>query len=156
MIKISIVTLGKDKERWLTEGIEHYLKLLRRYALVEMKILPSPKMPAALSPAEVKKKEADIFEKEFQEGLFIALSEHGEKKDSKQFARFLQEVQNRARGTVYFLIGGPHGLDDRLLKRADHILSLSGMTFSHQLVRLILLEQLYRGFSILHGTAYHK
>lgn len=156
MVKIRVIASGRDKNKWLTEGVHHYLKLLGRYASIEIKNLPSPRAAASLSPAEIKKKEAARFEKEFKGGYFIALSDRGQKKDSHRFARLLEQIQTQNRGPITFLIGGPYGLDDSILKKTDLILSLSELTFSHQLVRLVLLEQLYRSFSILHGSSYHK
>ncbi|MFZ5981939.1 MAG: 23S rRNA (pseudouridine(1915)-N(3))-methyltransferase RlmH [Candidatus Zixiibacteriota bacterium] len=156
MIKIRVISPGKDKDRWLTEGIEHYLKLLSRYASVEFVYLPSPRLPASSPPEEIMKKEAAHFEKELKGGLVVALSERGEKFNSVAFSKFLEKIQVESRGPISFLIGGAFGLHPGLLDRADHIVSLSDLTFSHQLVRLILAEQMYRGFSILHGTAYHK
>lgn len=94
--------------------------------------------------------------KELGKGLVVALSDSGKKADSHEFARLLEQWQTRSNGTITFLIGGPFGLDESLLSRADVALSLSPLTFSHQLVRLVLLEQLYRAFSILSGSPYHK
>ena len=148
--------MGRDKDKWVTEGVNHYRKMLGRYASIEIRQLPSPRVSASLSPVEIKKNEAARFEKELTGGYFIALSDRGQKKDSFQFARLLERIQSQNRGPICFLIGGPYGLDDSIIKRADLVLSLSSLTFSHQLARLVLLEQLYRGFSILHGTAYHK
>ncbi|MBN1212933.1 MAG: 23S rRNA (pseudouridine(1915)-N(3))-methyltransferase RlmH [candidate division Zixibacteria bacterium] len=156
MVKIRVIASGRDKDKWLAEGVNHFLKLLGRYAAIEIKNLSSPRYPDSLSPVDIKKKEAARFEKEFKGGYFIALSDRGQKKDSLEFAGLLERVQVQNRGPINFLIGGPYGLDESILRKADLVLSLSELTFSHQLVRLVLLEQLYRGFSILHGSSYHK
>ena len=84
------------------------------------------------------------------------MSDTGKQFDSESFAEFLQQLQNQGGSTLNFLIGGPYGHDASLLAAADRVVSLSSLTFSHQLVRVVLAEQLYRGFSILNGTDYHK
>jgi 23S rRNA (pseudouridine1915-N3)-methyltransferase len=156
VVKIRIIAAGPDKDQWLAEGVNHYLKLLGRYASIEINNLPSPRATSSLSPVEIMKKEADRFEKELKGGFVIALSDRGKRQDSPGFARLLERIQAHNRGPITFLIGGPYGLHETILKKADLVLSLSELTFSHQLVRLVLLEQLYRGFSILHGSSYHK
>jgi 23S rRNA (pseudouridine1915-N3)-methyltransferase len=156
LLKIRIVTSGKDKDRWITEGVDHYGKLLARYANLEFRIIRDVKVPSSLSPKAVKSRQSPRYKKEIKKGVVVALSDRGKRYDSAAFAKFLERVQTAGGDTLQFLIGGPYGLDESLIEEADYVLSLSKMTFSHQLVRLILLEQLYRGFSILSGTAYHK
>ncbi len=156
MVKIAIIAIGKDKDRFIAEGSEHYAKLLSRYASVDLRILPSPKTAASLSPPEIMAREADRLEKSINSGFLVALSERGRLVDSVEFAKLLERRLAHLSGPITFLIGGAYGLDARLIKRADLVLSLSKMTFSHQLVRLVLLEQLYRAFSILGGSPYHK
>jgi 23S rRNA (pseudouridine1915-N3)-methyltransferase len=123
---------------------------------VEIRLLPSIKAGSSLPPAEIKAREAERLESELGNGYLVALHDRGEKFDSPAFARRLEKLQTQSSGTIVFVIGGAFGLDSKLLERAQLRLSLSALTFSHQMVRLILLEQLYRAFSILHGTAYHK
>ncbi len=156
MLRIRIIAIGKHKDRWVEEGCAHFEKMLSRFAKIEWKILPSPKESPSLTPAEIKKREARLLEKECQKGLCIALTDKGKQRDTPAFAKMLETLQIKSGGVVSFIIGGAYGLDDSVLNKADHVLSLSSLTFSHQLVRLILLEQLYRAFSILHGTDYHK
>ena len=167
MLRIRIIAVGKDKDAWVTTGCEHYLKLLSRFARVTVDISPGLKSTAGLSPAEAMAREAERIEKLLDgnsrksqvsatTSYTAALSDSGKQYDSLRFAKHLQQWQTHSGGSVTMLIGGAHGLDPRLLKRTDEVLSLSPMTFSHQLVRLVLLEQLYRGFSILAGTDYHK
>ncbi len=155
MLRVRIVAIGKDKDPWISEGSNHYSKLLSRYAAVETKIIPSLKAASGLSPAEIKSREATRFDKELGKGYVIALSDRGVSYDSPGLAKKLEKLQALS-GDMTFLIGGAYGLDDRIIKRADLVLSLSPLTFSHQLVRLVLLEQLYRALSILHGSSYHK
>jgi 23S rRNA (pseudouridine1915-N3)-methyltransferase len=155
LLKVRIVAIGKDKDPWISEGGNHYVKLLSRYATVATRIIPALKTTASLSPAEIKSREAERFEKELGKDFLIALSDRGVKTDSVGLAQKIEKLQARS-SAITFLIGGAYGLDERIIKRADLVLSLSPLTFSHQLVRLILLEQLYRALSILHGSSYHK
>ncbi|MFH1686971.1 MAG: 23S rRNA (pseudouridine(1915)-N(3))-methyltransferase RlmH [bacterium] len=155
MIKIRIIAIGKDKDVWVTDACRHFQKLLGRDAEVEFKFLQAVK-PGKLSPAEIKKREGEVIVGALGKGLTIALSDGGQSLGSVQFAEILQRWQIESRGTIQFLIGGPYGLADDILSAADHILSLSPMTFSHQIVRIVLLEQLYRAYSILRGTDYHR
>ncbi len=156
MIKLDIVAIGKDKGAWISEGVDHYLKLLSKYASVKLKTVPDVKASASLSPAELMKKQAVVLEKEIADGYLVALADRGRKYDSIQFSRLLEKLQTISGGRVVFLVGGAYGLDDALLDRAELVVSLSPLTFSHQLVRLVLLEQLYRGFNLLSGGSYHK
>jgi 23S rRNA (pseudouridine1915-N3)-methyltransferase len=155
LLKVRIVAIGKDKDTWVSEGCSHYSKLLSRYAAVEIKIIPALKSSAGLSPSQIKAQEAERFDRVKPRGILIALSDRGLKMDSMRLAREIEKIQSRT-GEITFYIGGAHGLHERLLKQADMVLSLSPLTFSHRLVRLILLEQLYRALSILHGSPYHK
>ncbi|MCK4573679.1 MAG: 23S rRNA (pseudouridine(1915)-N(3))-methyltransferase RlmH [candidate division Zixibacteria bacterium] len=155
MVKIKIIAIGKDKDRWVSEGSQHYLKLLSRWARVELDIIPSLKLSPSLSPDEIKKKEAAVLLTQMDKGVNIALTDSGRAMDSHTFARWMEKLPQTA-GMINFIIGGPYGLDDDILAAADKTLSLSPLTFSHQVVRLVLLEQLYRAFSILCGTNYHK
>lgn len=156
MLKITLLTIGRDKDRWVTEGLRHYQKLVSRWAAVELKAIPSPKQSASLSPDEIKAQEAAAIRRHLPAGRVVALTDTGTGYDSRAFADFIDKLQMESGGRVTFLIGGPYGLSNDLMASADDRLSLSPLTFSHQLVRLVLMEQLYRGFSILHGTDYHK
>lgn len=156
MLKLRIVAIGKDKQSWVSDGIAHFSKLLSKYADLEIRSVADTKLSASLSPAQIKEKQATQLEKELGKGLVVALSDKGTEYDSISFSKLLERAQISSGGTVTFLIGGPYGLDDSVIKRADHVVSLSRLTFSHQIVRLVLLEQLYRAFTILAGTDYHK
>ncbi|MBD3258099.1 hypothetical protein GF377_06675 [candidate division GN15 bacterium] len=156
LLRIRLLAIGKDKDQWVADGVTHFSKLLAKCARVSIDILPGLKSSGSLSPAEVMAQEAERFEKRLDDSYLVALSERGKRMDSRSFAREIERWQTVSGGTVTLLIGGAYGLDERLLARADQVLSLSRMTFSHQLVRLIILEQLYRGFSLLHGGPYHK
>lgn len=156
MLKIRLLAIGEDKDRWVTEAVMHYIKLISKYASVEVNFLPSPKASSSLSPDEIKRQEAAVFRECLSKGVTVALSDSGRSFESAAFAKQIERWQVTSGGTATFVIGGPFGLDKSLLESADMRLSLSPLTFSHQLVRLVLLEQLYRGFTILHNTGYHK
>ncbi len=155
MLNIRIIAVGKDKEKWVHDGCAHYQKLLSRYASVTINIIPSAKQPS-LPREQIKQEEGKRILKALDKGTVIALADSGKQTDSKGFAVLLEKLQQTSGGTVSFILGGAFGLDKAVYDRADSILSLSSLTFSHQLVRQVLLEQLYRGFSIIYGTDYHK
>ena len=156
MFRINIITLGKNKEEWVDSAINHYLKLIKKSADVSIIYIPDIKKLKNLSELELKHKEADLIKKFFKSGYKIALSDKGKKYDSIEFARLLEKLMNQSRGSIDFVIGGIYGLEKTIIKSCDLGLSLSPMTMSHQLIRPVLLEQLYRGFSIISGGKYHK
>lgn len=156
MLRIRVLAIGDDKDPWVTQGIQHYSKLLSKYAALEIIPLPSPKASSSLSPDEVKNQEASLLREKSGKGMTVALVDTGKACNSLEFAKLIERWQGTSGGTITFMIGGPFGLDSQLVSTANATLSLSPLTFSHQLVRLVLLEQLYRGFTILHNTGYHK
>jgi len=156
LLKIRIVALGKDKENWVTGGVEHYLTLLSKFARVSIDIVPAPKTSPSLSPTQIRREESALLARKRSGGYCIALSETGKRYDSLAFSKLIDKLQITSGGKIEFLIGGPYGMDDQLLSDTDAVLSLSDLTFPHQLVRLILLEQIYRAFTILNNTSYHK
>jgi len=157
MLKISILAIGKDKEPWVTGAVTHYLKLLNRFAQVEIQAVASPKLSPAYSPGEIIAHESAKLRNKIPSSTYVVtLDERGKQLASDAFAEWLNDLQTVSGGRVVFLIGGPYGLAPSLIREAGFHLSLSPLTFSHQLVRLVLLEQLYRGFSILNNTGYHK
>ncbi len=156
MRKIRIIAVGKDKESWVTDGSAHYRKLLSKFASIEIELAGKAKLPMSATPDESRKAEAGAILSRLGNGTVIALWDRGEHMNSEGFAILVDKLSSRQRGVVTFVIGGAHGLDQRILDRADQCISLSALTFSHQVVRLVLLEQLYRAFTILAGSAYHK
>ncbi len=156
MLKIRIVAVGKDKDRWITDGCAHYEKLLSRYASVQWVVIPAARGAPSLTPDRIRKQEAERLLKECGKGFCIALTDQGTLMDSPTLARQLEKWQTQNRGVLSFVIGGAHGLDQAVLDRSQLALSLSPLTFSHQVVRAVLLEQLFRAFSILGGSNYHK
>ncbi|MCM3123611.1 MULTISPECIES: 23S rRNA (pseudouridine(1915)-N(3))-methyltransferase RlmH [unclassified Mesobacillus] len=159
-MNISIVTVGKLKEKYLKQGIEEYLKRLGSYAKVDVFEVPDEKAPEELSDTEmahVKQKEGErILSKIGQDTYVIALAINGKLKSSEELADSLDKLATYGKSKIAFVIGGSLGLSDEVLKRGDEQLSFSKMTFPHQLMRLILVEQIYRAFRINRGEPYHK
>lgn len=159
-MNISIVTVGKLKEKYLKQGIEEYLKRLGAYAKVDVVEVADEKAPEELSETEmiqVKQKEGErILAKINPDAYVIALAINGKLKSSEELADSLDKLATYGKSKVAFVIGGSLGLSDEVLKRSDEQLSFSKMTFPHQLMRLILVEQIYRAFRINRGEPYHK
>lgn len=159
-MNISIVTVGKLKEKYLKQGIEEYLKRLSAYAKVEIIEVPDEKAPEELSDLEmiqVKQKEGErILAKVSQDTHVIALAINGKQPSSEELADTLDKLATYGKSKIAFIIGGSLGLSDEVLKRANEQLSFSRMTFPHQLMRLILVEQIYRAFRINRNEPYHK
>jgi 23S rRNA (pseudouridine1915-N3)-methyltransferase len=156
VIKIEIIAIGKDKDNWVTKGIEHYTKLISRFAELNWNIIPNLKDNNSLSSIEIKRKEADLIYKKLNSNSYIALTDKGDEFDSVKFAENLDKLITTHQSRLIIVIGGAYGLDEKILNKASYKLSLSRLTFSHQLVRLVLMEQIYRAFSILNNTDYHK
>lgn len=160
MMRIKILLVGKVKERYLTLGQQEYLKRLGPYARVELVQLADEPMPDRASPAEaeqLREKEAQRILKALDPGQYvIALDLRGAAMGSEAFSAFLQERALRGQSSLAFVIGGSTGLGPSVLERADFRLSLGPMTFLHQMVPLLLLEQIYRGFKIAAGEPYHR
>ena len=159
-MNISLVSVGKLKEKYLKSGIEEYTKRLGSYAKVNEVEVADEKAPEQLSEADmeiVKKKEGErILAKISPDAYVIALAIDGKMKTSEQLAKDIESLMTYGRSKIVFVIGGSLGLHDEVLKRADEKLSFSKMTFPHQLMKLILVEQVYRAFRIMKGEPYHK
>lgn len=159
-MNISIITVGKLKEKYLKQGIDEYLKRLSSYAKVEMIEVADEKAPEELSLVEmdqVKQKEGErILSKLHPDTYVIALAIEGKMKSSEELAEGLDKLATYGKSKVAFVIGGSLGLSSQVLQRANEKLSFSKMTFPHQLMRLILVEQVYRTYRINRGEPYHK
>ncbi len=159
-MNITIVTVGKLKEKYLKMGIEEFSKRLGAYTKIDLIEVADEKAPESLSDADmeiVKKKEAErILAKVGVDAYVIALAIEGKMKTSEELATGIESLMTYGRSKVVFVIGGSLGLHDSVLKRADELLSFSKMTFPHQMMKLILLEQVYRAFRIMKGEPYHK
>ena len=159
-MNISIVTVGKLKEKYLKQGIEEYSKRLSAYAKIDIIEIPDEKAPETLSEQEmlqVKGKEGErILSKIPDDAHVIALAIEGKMNSSEELAETLDKLATYGRSKIVFVIGGSLGLSKDVMKRANDTLSFSKMTFPHQLMRLILVEQVYRAFRINRGEPYHK
>lgn len=159
-MQIRIVCVGKLKEKYWSLGIEEYLKRLGPYAKATIVEVPDEKAPETMSEAEerqVKQKEGERILAQLKPDMHVvALALDGEAWTSEQLAAHLDELGTYGRSQVAFVIGGSLGLSAEVLKRADRKLSFGKMTYPHQLMRVILVEQIYRAFKIMRGEAYHK
>lgn len=159
-MNVNIITVGKLKERYFREAVEEYSTRLSKYCKLNIEEVPDEKAPENLSPAQeqiVIQKEGQGILKHVKEDTYvIALAIEGKQLSSVSFAHFINDLGIKGRSNITFVIGGSLGLSDEVLKRADYKLSFSPMTFPHQLMRVILLEQIYRGFKIIKGEPYHK
>ena len=159
MIKISVICVGKLKEKYWIDAIEEYSKRLSRYCKLSIIEVPDEKTAENASDAEcdaIKKKEADkILKKIDSQGLLCTLEIAGKRFTSEGFASFIDGSCART-SHIQFVIGGSLGLHSSILELSDMGISFSDMTFPHQMMRVILLEQIYRGFRITNGEPYHK
>lgn len=155
-MRLEILLLNKTKDSYLQQGVADYLQRLRRYAPVELIEIKLRNLTSR-SDSEIKAQESALLDRRAAEGSYrIALDSRGQQYSSEKFATLLTELENRAIKRVSFIIGGPLGLAVEQLQRADQVLSLSALTFTHDMTRLILLEQIYRAYTIKAGTSYHK
>ncbi|MBM7572554.1 23S rRNA (pseudouridine(1915)-N(3))-methyltransferase RlmH [Aquibacillus albus] len=159
-MKISIIAVGKLKEKYLKQGIQEYVKRLGAYANVEIIEVPDEKAPENMSEAEmeeVKRKEGErILTKINTDTYIISLEIMGQMVTSEKFAEKLDQLAIHGKSKIAFVIGGSLGLSDEVSRRSDFALSFSKMTLPHQLMRLVLVEQVYRAFRINRGEPYHK
>ncbi len=155
-MKIKLIAIGKTDEAYLLEGIEKYLKRLKHYIAVELLVLPDVKIGSKPNPDKIKEEEGKlILQKLENSDVLVLLDEGGKSFTSEKFAEYLQKKMNTVAGNLVFVIGGPFGFSEEIYTKAQEKLSLSAMTFSHQMVRLFFTEQLYRAFTIIKGEKYH-
>ncbi len=159
-MKIRVLCVGKVRESFFRSAIAEYSKRLSRYCRLEIVEVPDEKTPENASAAEkeqIKNTEGKRLLRAVHETDYvIALAIEGKMLDSAAFAREIEQLGVHGISSLSFLIGGSLGLSEEILQRADTQLSFSKMTFPHQLMRVILLEQIYRGYRIIHGEPYHK
>lgn len=159
-MNITIVSVGKLKEKYLKMGIDEYVKRLGSYAKMDLIEVSDEKAPEQLSDAEmeiVKKKEGERILSKISDGTYvIALAIDGKLKSSEQMAADIENLMTYGTSKISFVIGGSLGLHNDVLKRADEKLSFGKMTLPHQLMKLVLIEQIYRSFRIMKGEPYHK
>ncbi|MGH1647980.1 23S rRNA (pseudouridine(1915)-N(3))-methyltransferase RlmH [Enterococcus gilvus] len=159
-MNIKIISVGKLKEKYLVQGINEYTKRLSKYCKITLVEVPDEKAPEKLSDAEmtqVKEKEGErILAKVKDQEYVFALAINGKNPSSEDFAATLDSLQISGKSQFVFIIGGSLGLSDQVLKRSNAQISFGKMTYPHQLMRLILVEQIYRAFRINAGEPYHK
>lgn len=154
-MKMSIWCIGKTDDKYLVDGIDKYLGRLKHYTKIEYEVLKDVK--PGQTPEETLKREADqVLSKLKADDVLVIMDQRGQAYDSIGFAQYIQKLQNTSVKNVVFLIGGAFGHHDIIRQRAQYAISLSKMTFSHQMVRLFLAEQLYRAYTIIRGEKYHN
>lgn len=159
MQRITVLCVGKLKEKFYADAAAEYCKRLSRYCKIEVTELPETRLPEDPSPAEIKKAltaEANAIRQKLEGGAVVAMCIEGQTCSSEALSKKLAAFALEGKSKVTFLIGGSFGLDETLKKQADWRLSMSPMTFPHHLARVMLLEQIYRACQIAEGTRYHK
>ncbi len=155
-MEITFFLTGDSKEKWIKEALEHYVGRVSRYVKFTVKVVRVNKCKGTLPVEMVKQQEGKQLLKAIDERDFLLLlDEKGQKFTSKKFAFRLQQIMNAGHKRVVFVIGGAYGFSEALYERSNEIISLSDMTFSHQIVRVLFAEQLYRAFTILNNEPYH-
>ena len=155
-MKISLWSVGKNNESYIKEGVEEFTRRIARYYKVEWNIMPVPKNAGLMSETDLKRKEGEIIISGLnKDDYLVALDERGKQLSSEGLATFIQTRANESTKQLIFLIGGAFGIDEVVLKRADYTWSLSQLVFPHQLVRIILAEQIYRACTINKNEKYH-
>ncbi|GAA4901323.1 23S rRNA (pseudouridine(1915)-N(3))-methyltransferase RlmH [Flaviramulus aquimarinus] len=153
---IKLIAIGKTDNKQLTSLIDDYTKRLGYYIKFHLDIIPDIKNSKNLSEVQQNKKEGELILKKLNtNAILILLDENGKQMDSVGFSSYLQKYMNSGIKELVFVIGGPYGFSEDMYKKANGKLSLSKMTFSHQMIRLFFIEQLYRGFTILKNEPYH-
>lgn len=159
-MKISLITVGKIKEKFYRQAIEEYTKRMSRYCRLEILEVADEKTPDGAGEAleqQIKEKEGERILSKIKEGSYvITLEINGKMLDSVELSEKMKSCMVGGESHLTFIIGGSLGLSEKVLRRSDFKLSFSKMTFPHQLMRVILLEQIYRGFRIMNGEPYHK
>ena len=155
-MRLTILCMGKTKERFIQEGIEKYLRYLKPYANASIKELKEEKIQDLKDAPSIRKKEAEKIFKAVPAGAYlVSLDERGEEFTSHEFAALLNNTLESGVREMIFIIGGAMGLDEAVVARSHKTVALSRWTFTHEMARLVLLEQLYRAFTIIKGKTYH-
>lgn len=155
-MKITLLAIGKTNAKYLLEGIEQYTKRLGHYIPFELKILPDVKTTKSLTTDKQKEMEGQMFLSTIGQGDWVTLlDERGKEFTSREFANYIDKKMVTLPKNLIFIIGGPYGFSQEMYDRANEKLSLSKMTFSHEMIRLFFIEQIYRAMTILKGEPYH-
>lgn len=154
-MKILVIVIGKTEKKWLKEAIEEYAQRIQKYINFEIKELPDIKNASSMNEVVRKKKEGELILPYFEDAHVVLADEQGREYRSESMADWLQRLMLYGGKNLVIVIGGPYGFSEEVYEKANEKISLSKMTFSHQMVRVILLEQIYRSFTILRGEPYH-
>ena len=155
-LDILLLTIGKTSISYVKEGIAEYVKRLKRFLPYSILELPDARKAGKISEQEQKEAEGEQILRGLNDSdMVVLLDERGKEYTSREFAGFMERAMGSGRKRLVFVVGGPYGFSKRVYDRADSLLSLSRMTFNHEMVRLFFTEQIYRGVSILHGLPYH-
>ncbi|MFW6043123.1 MAG: 23S rRNA (pseudouridine(1915)-N(3))-methyltransferase RlmH [Marinilabiliaceae bacterium] len=155
-MKIRLIMTGKTSDKWLKEGIEQYFGRISRYLPFDVKVIPDIKNAGKMSAEAVKQQEGEaILRSVDNSDRMVLLDENGKMLSSREFAGFIEKQMISGCRHLVFVIGGAWGVSEEVVRRADQKISLSPMTFSHQMVRLVFAEQLYRAMSIINNEPYH-
>lgn len=155
-MKMTLLTVGKTDKDWIRQGLDIYVSRLKHYIPFSITEIPELKNVSALTKAQIKEREGELILKNIRPtDELILMDERGRQYTSMELAKVLQDKITYSGKDIVFVIGGAYGFSDEVYKRADSKISLSKMTFSHQMVRVIFAEQIYRAFTIIRGEPYH-
>ncbi len=155
-MKIKLLQIGDTKTREIQTLVDNYHNRLKHYVQFEIVSIPDIKNTKNLSEKKQKSKEAELFQKQISTSDWVVLlDEKGKTLTSRGFAKFYQEKMNAGIKTLCFLIGGPYGFSEDIYRRSNQKIALSAMTFTHEMIRLVFIEQTYRAYSILNNLPYH-
>ncbi len=155
-MKIKIIAIGKTHKSFLIEGENEYIKRIKKYVAIEKIEIPDLKNAKKLTFNQIKEKEGKLLLTKIEpHSLIVLLDEKGKEYTSMKFSNWMQDKMNRGYKNIIFLIGGAYGFSDEVYKAANEKIALSKMTFSHQMIRMLFTEQIYRAFTILNNEPYH-
>jgi len=155
-MKIKIITIGKTHKSFLVEGENEYIKRIKKYVAIEKIEIPDLKNAKKLTVKQIKEKEGKLLLSKIEShSLVVLLDEKGKAHTSLKFSSWIQDKMNRGYKNIIFLIGGAYGFSDEVYQQANEKIALSKMTFSHQMIRMLFTEQIYRAFTILNNEPYH-
>ncbi len=156
-MNIKLIVVGKNEQKYLKEALDIYIKRLTHYINFEIVVLPDVKNAKNMSVSELKDKEAELILKHSAKAdKVVLLDEKGKEFSSVEFSKYIEKQMNASLKTLSFVVGGAFGFSEKVYSQAGEKLSISKMTFSHQMIRLLFVEQLYRAFTIIKGEPYHN
>lgn len=156
-MNIKLLVVGKTVKGFVSDGVEEYTKRLKHYINFSIEVIQDVKNASSLSSAQLKEKEKELILKHISlDDYVILLDEKGREFSSTEFASFIQQKMNNSIKSLVFVVGGAFGFDERIKQQHNNKISISRMTFSHQMIRLLFTEQLYRAFTILKNEPYHN